>query len=199
MNFLGHLYLSGENNEIKIGNFIADAVKGRSYLNYNTEIQHGIILHRAIDKFTDTHPVFIQSKQKLNSHFTYFSGIVIDIFYDHFLSRNWSRYSQIPFDSYTQSAYNLMLSRFSILPEKVKFFLPFMVKNNWLKIYGEIDGITRVLNGLSKRTSLPNKTGHAISVLEENYNEFNEEFHLFFTDIIHYIEKKEGISLKIHA
>jgi len=199
MNFLGHLYLSGENDEIRIGNFIADAVKGRSYMDYNNGIQKGIILHRSIDKFTDTHAVFIQSKQKINAQFSYFSGIVIDIFYDHFLSHNWINYSKIPLDLFTQSAYNLMLSNFSLLPDKVKYFLPFMVKNNWLKIYGEIEGVERVLNGLSKRTSLPNKTGHAISVLEENYHELKAEFHLFFTDIIQHMEKNEGISLKIHA
>lgn len=201
MNYLAHLYLSGENEDIKIGNFIADAVKGKLNNQFSEEIQKGIILHREIDKFTDTHPVFIKSKQKLNakSQYKYFAGIVIDIFYDHFLSKYWNQYSNIPLNQFTNDAYNLMLANFSVLPEQVKYFLPYMVRNNWLKLYGEISGIERVLNGLSKRTSLPEKTEFAISVLNEHYNEFREEFQQFFTDIRYFVEKNKGIELKIHV
>jgi acyl carrier protein phosphodiesterase len=198
MNYLAHLYLSGENNEIKVGNFIADAVKGRSYMKYAQGIQDGIILHRKIDQFTDTHLVFIQSKKKLNNHYSLFSGVVIDIFYDHFLSKFWNEFSSIPFDKFTKEAYNLMFSNFAILPNQVKYFLPFMAKNNWLKIYGDIKGIERVLKGLSKRTSLPDKTSFAIDILQSEYEALKEEFFMFFSDIKLYIEENEGINLKIH-
>lgn len=198
MNYLAHLYLSGSNKEIRTGNFIADAVKGKRYEDFSDDIQKGILLHRKIDRYTDTHPLFIQSKQKLNTQYTYFSGIIIDIFYDHFLSKYWSHHSRIPFDHFLHDNYNLMLSQYAILPKQMQYFLPYMVKNNWLKMYGELNGVERVLKGLSKRTALPEKTSFAMQILNAHYTEFREEFELFFADIKQFIVVDEKINLKIH-
>lgn len=198
MNYLGHTYLSGNNNEVIIGNFIGDAVKGRNYMNYQENIQRGIILHRTIDSYTDQHPVFKESKRKLNSHYKLFSGVVIDIFYDHFISKYWNNYSVIPRKLFVQNTYSLLLKNFAILPEKVKYFLPYMIKNNWLELYSNIDGIHRVLTGLSKWTSLPEQADFAIDTLSNYYEEFHDEFDVFIKDIYHFIEKEKKIELTFH-
>ncbi|MCK4663411.1 MAG: DUF479 domain-containing protein [Bacteroidales bacterium] len=187
MNFLAHLYLSGNSDGIKIGNFIGDAIKGSDYNKYENNIRKGILLHRKIDYFTDKHSVFKKSKFRLNGKYKKHSGIVIDIFYDHFLSVNWEKYSNQSLNSFVKESYNLLLNNYSVLPQKVKFFLPFMIKNNWLELYSEINGIERVLNGMSKKTSLPQHTEFAINTLNNHYNDFQNEFCMFFSDIKTYI------------
>ena len=106
MNFLAHLYLSKNNKNILIGNFIADAVKGKKYQNYSKEIQAGILLHREIDNYTDAHPVVRKSKQRLNKRYKHYDGVIIDILYDHFLAKNWHNYSDIPLDIYAENVYS---------------------------------------------------------------------------------------------
>ncbi len=96
MNFLAHLYLSKKNKNILIGNFIADAVKGKKHNLYSKEVQAGILLHREIDNYTDNHPIVRKSKRRLNKRYGHYNGVIIDILYDHFLAKNWNNYSEIP-------------------------------------------------------------------------------------------------------
>ena len=92
MNFLAHIYVSGDNDLVKIGNFMADSIRGHSYDVYPMEIQKGILLHRSIDSFTDMHPIYRQSKHRLHEKYGHYSGVIMDIFYDHFLAKNWKTY-----------------------------------------------------------------------------------------------------------
>ncbi|MBE9467559.1 MAG: DUF479 domain-containing protein [Bacteroidetes bacterium] len=189
MNFLAHIYLSGNSEELRIGNFIGDFVKGNNYNKYSTNIKKGIIYHREIDYFTDNHKIVKKSKQRLNSEYRKYSGIVIDIFYDHFLAKNWNSYSVIPLNKYSLHFYDQLKNNYSILPLKAKQILPSLINNDWFNIYSNIEGVTRVLNGMSKRTSLPNKTEFAIKSLHKNYDLFENEFSSFFQDIINHFEK----------
>ena len=93
MNFLAHIYLSGNNDMLKIGNFMADSVRGHHYLDYPDEIRKGILLHRYIDTFTDAHPIYRKSKHRLHEKYGHYSGVIMDIVYDHFLAKNWNNYS----------------------------------------------------------------------------------------------------------
>ena len=111
MNFLAHIYLSGDTNEILIGNFIGDYVKGNDYLKYPTNIGKGILLHRKIDAFTDKHSVTKSCKTFINPKYRKFSGIVIDIFYDHFLATNWEQYSSVPLKEFAIRKYNILGGR----------------------------------------------------------------------------------------
>ena len=112
MNFLAHIYLSGDNDFIKIGNFMADSIKGDNYNNYPEYIRKGILLHRSIDSFTDLHPVFRKSKHRLHDRYGHYSGVIMDIFYDHFLAKNWSNYSEIPLEKYVFNFYQFFWSSF---------------------------------------------------------------------------------------
>ncbi len=184
MNYLAHLYLSGETPEIRVGNFIGDYVKGNSYNKYSPEIQKGILLHRRIDEFTDKHPIVKQSAGRLREHYGRYSGIVIDMFYDHFLAVNWKHYSDIELSQYVTNVHRLLLCNYFKLPAKVKRFLPFLIKSRRLENYRHISGIKRSLQIMSEYTSLPAKTGLAIEIMHDNYKLFNEDFGDFFPDAI---------------
>ncbi len=189
MNYLAHLYLSGEAPGIRVGNFIGDYVKGNSYNKFSPEIQKGIILHRRIDEFTDKHPLVKQSASRLREHYGRYSGIVIDMFYDHFLAVNWRHYSDIELSQYVTGVHRLLLFNYFKLPAKVKMFLPFLIKSRRLENYRHISGIERSLQIMSEYTSLPNKTGLAIEVLEINYEKFDAEFKEFFPDVMKLAEE----------
>ncbi len=183
MNFLAHIYLSGDNDQLKIGNFMADSIKGKKYLQYPEEIKKGIILHRAIDYYTDTHPVFKQSTQRLFSSYSHYSGIIVDIFYDHFLAANWKNYSEVPLERYTLDFYYLLEQNQEVLPPKVRNFMPYMIENNWLLSYAKIEGIKKVLSGMNNRTGRKSGMNEATIELKEYYKEFKTEFETFFKDI----------------
>ncbi len=180
MNFLAHIYLSGENENIKIGNFIADAIKGNKYKEYSTEIQQGVLLHRYIDSFTDTHPTVKISKERLHSRYGHYDGVIIDILYDHYLAKNWLSYSNIPLDEYAQNFYDLLHSNYSKLPEKVQSMLPYMIKDNWLYNYRTIEGIEKVLQGMNRRTNNKSQMNLAVQDLKLYYSEIENDFNIFF-------------------
>lgn len=184
MNFLAHLYLSGEDEEIIIGNFIADHVKGKAIHKFSNGIVSGILLHREIDTFTDTHPLFIQSKNRLAVNYKKYAGVVTDMFYDHFLSSTWQEYSEESIDSFTKRMYRIILKKYFILPPKTKRILPFMAQDNWLKAYGRIDGLGRALNGMARRTPFESGMENAIQDLEKDYALYHAEFREFFPQIV---------------
>jgi acyl carrier protein phosphodiesterase len=143
MNFLAHLYLSGDSKEIMIGNFIADGIKGKHPINYNAGIIEGIALHRKIDEFTDHHPVVALSKDRLRPRYAKYSSVIIDIFYDHYLACNWHKYSPTPLNEYASGVYKLMNDNLELMPPLVLKFLPYMVSGNWLFNYSNFEGIER--------------------------------------------------------
>ena len=190
MNFLAHIYLSGSNDQIRIGNFMADSIKGKKFQKYSKDIQKGIILHRAIDYYTDTHPVFIKSAHRLFETYGHYNGIIIDIFYDHFLAANWKDYCEIDLETYVINFYTLLKENYETLPPKVKNFLPYMIEDNWLLSYAEISGIEKVLNGMNHRTGGKSGMNNAIKELKLYYEEFEKEFRIFFEDVQVFCEEK---------
>ena len=186
MNFLAHIYLSGDNELVTIGNFVADGIRGKSYLEFPTGIQVGILLHRAIDSFTDAHPIFKTSTKKLHQPYGHYSGVIIDIFYDHFLAKNWVTYSDTPLNIFVEDFYNSLDKNFEILPTKFKKLVPFMIKDNWLVGYAEIEGIQSVLNGMNRRTKYKSKMNLATKELIKYYSDFENEFTAFFSELQKY-------------
>jgi len=190
MNFLAHIYLSGDNDQLKIGNFIADSIKGKNYTHYSKEIQNGIVLHRAIDTFTDTHPIVRKSVSRLFDRYGHYSRIIVDILYDHFLAANWKDYSDIPLKTYTEDFYKLLQHNFEILPKPVQNFLPYMVADNWLYNYRKIEGIEKILFQMNRRIKYRTKMHLAVEELREYYEEFEEEFKRFFKELRAYVKVK---------
>ena len=193
MNFLAHIYLSGESEQVMVGNFIGDAVKGRNYNKYPELVQQGITLHRFIDSFTDTHQLVQRSKFLFNSQYHKYSGVIVDIFYDHFLTRTWDTFSKIPLSEFIYITYDILKRNSLVFPGRVKRYFPFFILNNWLESYTCVSGIESVLNRMSKRTSLPDKTSFAIEVLLENYTLLEEHFLEFFPQLIEAVSKQFDI------
>ncbi len=189
MNFLAHLYLSGNNDEVIIGNFIADHVKGKAIEKFSDGIRKGIKIHREIDSYTDSHPTFLKSKNRLTKNYRKYAGVITDMFYDHYLSANWGNYSDEKIDAFTNRMYKVVMKKFFILPNKTKQMLPFMAKDNWLKAYGTLEGIERALKGMDRRTPFDSGMGNAVSDLKKDYGLYKEEFTAFFPEIIQFTKE----------
>ncbi len=196
MNFLAHLYLSGESEKIMLGNFMADYVKGRKHENYKSEIQKGILLHRSIDFYTDTHPIVSQSGKYFREVYRKYAGVITDLIYDHFLAKNWDMYHEQALPKFVSHCHEVLVKNYLVLPKRVKMFLPFLIQSRRLETYAEIEGLRTALNIMVRHTSLPDKTDSAIDILLENYEALETEFHTFMKDIIAYIEKEKEIELK---
>ncbi len=145
MNFLAHIYLSGNDEMVTIGNFIADGIKGKDYKSYPDKIQIGILLHRQIDTFTDAHKTVRKSTKRLHNKYGHYAGVIVDILYDHFLAKNWSYYSEIPLEKYIDTFYKSLEHNFDQLPIRIQRMMPFMISDNWLLSYATIEGIGKVL------------------------------------------------------
>ena len=196
MNFLAHIYLSGEDEKLMVGNFIGDYVKGKNYENYPSPIKEGILLHRQVDYFTDKHPYFRKAKKLVVEEFGLYSGIVIDLFFDYFLAKNWNKYSDINLRSFTKRAHAILLTNFFHLPKRVQGFLPFLIQNRRLESYATVSGIYKSLETMSRYTSLPEKAEVAKSILIQNIYALEEYFTAFFSDIILFVEKNYDVKIK---
>lgn len=190
MNFLAHLYLSGNSEELIIGNFIADAVKGNNLAHLPNNIQKGIVLHRKIDTFTDSHPIVEQSKERLRKNYKKYAAVIVDIYYDHYLAKNWHSYSQINLEQFTQHIYKLVQQYHTMLPEKSAHFAMYMIRYNILYQYAHIEGIEQVLKGMAKRASFISNMEYAVNDLQEHYSLFENEFRQFFPELQRYIENE---------
>lgn len=187
MNFLAHIYLSGNDDDIKIGNFLGDFVKGRLTKLTNAQYAKGVIngmsLHREIDFFTDTHPIVKKSIDRLQPKYHKISGIVVDMFYDHILAKNFNQYSSITLEKYAQNFYHLLELRKNEIPEPMESMVKSMKTRNWLLSYETYEGIEWALKGLAKRLSFESGIEYAIEELRQDYCLYEAEFNVFFPEL----------------
>ncbi|NJP09697.1 MAG: DUF479 domain-containing protein [Leptolyngbyaceae cyanobacterium RU_5_1] len=188
MNYLAHLYLANETPELIIGSILGDFVKGTLQNLYTPDIRNGIELHRKIDSYTDSHQVVHASKCIITAQRRRFAGIMIDLFYDHFLAKSWSQYSSISLYDFSQHVYGVLVESQAILPDSLGKILPYMIEQNWLISYQEINHIGRALNGISRRLKRPNSLLNSAEELEWNYLLFEENFQIFFPELINFVE-----------
>jgi acyl carrier protein phosphodiesterase len=184
MNFLAHIYLSGDNDLLKIGNFIADGIHGKNFDAFPLDIQKGIILHREIDTFTDAHPIFRQSTKRLHPNYHHYSGIIVDIFYDHFLAKNWSQYSNESLENFTERFYQSLRDNYDFLNEKTRKMLPYLVQQNWLMSYQTIEGIENILVKMDNRMKHNSIMRLSVTELRTFNAEFEQEFTTFFEALL---------------
>jgi acyl carrier protein phosphodiesterase len=190
MNFLAHIYLSGDNDLIKIGNFMADGIRGKHFESYPLEVQKGILLHREIDTYTDAHPIFRQSTKKLHEQYHHYAGVIVDVFYDHFLAKNWAKYSDEKLEEFVARFYQSLHDHTAILSARTKEIMPYMIQYNWLVSYQTIEGINRILTQMDQRTNNESKMRFATDELVEFYVEFEKEFTDFFEALRRYTNEK---------
>jgi len=195
VNFLAHTYLSGCNEEIIVGNFMGDYVKGRNYVLFPEQVKKGILIHRDIDTFTDMHMITRRSKLMVAPRYSKYAGIIIDIFYDHFLASLWDDYSTLPLSEYVNRTYDLLKRNYQVLPDAIKNWFPTFLENNWMMAYTTVEGIELVLERMSANTSLPNHAAYAVEVLSDQYAVFKNDFLEFFPQMIEFLEEKYEIEI----
>lgn len=196
MNYLAHLYLSGNVDEIVVGNFIGDYVKGKDYMNYPDRIKLGILLHRSIDSFTDTHKNCREAKELFRKDFGLYSGIVMDFLYDHILAINWKEYSNMELRLFAGYVHKVLNANISYLPARVQGFLPFLIQHKRLESYATETGINHSMNIMSKYTSFPPKSERAMEIYRENRIYLIENFNVFMKELIFFVEINHGIFLR---
>jgi acyl carrier protein phosphodiesterase len=182
MNYLAHAFLSNNNKDLLIGNFIADHVRGNHFENYPEEIVKGIYLHRQIDTFTDAHPLFKASKRLFYEGFEKYSGVLVDIYFDHLLARDFETYSIVPLKQFSKTVYDIYQQSQSLLPQHSSNFLDYVLKNDIYTSYSLLEGIERVLFHLSQRINHQVRLDQSIPLFSAHEKELQQNFDSFFKE-----------------
>lgn len=188
MNYLAHIYLSGDDKQLRIGNFIADSVRGKDFSAFPDRVADGIILHRHIDTFTDSHSTVKKSKDLIRSEYGHWSSVIVDLYYDHFLAHYWNDFHEDPLESFVQEFYKDLNDSHHYLPTKVQDFMPYLIEQNWLLSYASIEGISGIFHQMNRRTGNRSKMNFASIELEKYYNELERHFRSFMDDLQVYVE-----------
>ncbi len=188
MNFLAHLFLSGEPSELLVGNLMGDFVKGRLDGRFPPGIERGILLHREIDSFTGQNLHFLRSKRRLDQSFGLYRGVLVDLFYDHFLAAHWEDYTDVPFFLFISDAWRVLCEHREFLPDRLQRIMPFMFRD-WLPSYHNIGGIAAVLHRMSCfRLKRANRLGEGAEALRKHYGELFKDFRRFFPELLVFSE-----------
>ena len=147
------------------------------------QIAKGIRLHREIDFFTDHHPVVADSKDKLRLRHGHYAGVVVDVFYDHFLAANWREYHPLNLEQFAEDRYKLLRDHIELLPPAAQMMLPHMIKDNWLVNYSNIEGIDQTCKGIARRTKFKSNLENASQDLIKHYEGLEDEFKKFFPSV----------------
>lgn len=187
MNYLAHLLLAGEDPSLRLGGMLGDFVKGPLPGSLPPEVAHGVALHRRIDAFTDGHPVFRTSRERVSVARRRYAGVMVDMFYDHFLAANWSVFCSVSLDRFSAEAYGLMETHIEVLPERLATILPSMRKHDWLTSYRDAAAIGRALDRMSShRLRQPNGMAGGGDELLAAYAGFEADFHEFFPQALEF-------------
>ncbi len=187
MNYLAHFYLCQNNEDYILGNLIADTIKGtlnsKNFEGIPQSIINGVKLHRSIDFFTDNHSSVKESIHRLQPKYRKYSGILVDMFYDHFLAKNWHKYHNRPLEIFEDEIYDLFKKRKNEIPSVMDRMVNSMIKNKWLSNYKFEENLQWALTGLSKRAKYDSNMEHAIFDLQKDYLLFQNEFETFFPQL----------------
>lgn len=187
MNFLAHLALSGPTPEMMVGNLMGDFVKGRLDERFPPPIQQGLVLHRKIDRFAGGNAHFIRSRQRIEPRFGLFRGVLVDLFFDHFLALRWQQYHSQPLAGFIRGCHRTVLDFRQVLPRQLAERLPELF-GTWLPSYGDVAGIDTALKRMSVRITRVNPLGEGISALTDNYQALEDDFHLFYPELQRFVD-----------
>jgi acyl carrier protein phosphodiesterase len=188
MNYLAHLFLAGNEPESVIGSLMGDFVKGRVDPTRPAAVQHAIMQHRRIDSFTDAHPLVKRSKRRIRPEFRRYAGILIDVFYDHFLASRWQSYADVSLDEFAAHVYGQVERHLDTLPPRMQSSMRYLLANDLLRSYRTLDGIGQALRGIEGRLRRPSRLGSAVIELENAYPALRDDFHEFFPRLIRFVD-----------
>jgi acyl carrier protein phosphodiesterase len=203
MNWLAHLYLSPPHVEVRLGSVIADWVKGGDRAHFDHNFQIGFVLHQKVDLFTDQHDVVKRSQARIRPPFMRFAGVLVDVFYDHFLARDWAKHTtneqttSTTLHQFTQTLYAQFAQYPHPLNERIRTALNYMASDDWLGSYAHINGIEEILKRMSRRlfsrTNRANLLGAAIGELTHNYAALDDDFCDFWPQLQAYVNAQIAI------
>jgi acyl carrier protein phosphodiesterase len=189
LNYLAHLYLADDDPESVIGSLMGDFVKGRIGDELAPAVRWAVLVHRRVDSFTDAHPVVKRGKCRMRPEYRRYAGILLDLFYDHFLAVKWSRYSPLPLEDFARRVYRILQTNQCAITAPMQRSMNYMVSNELLQSYREIAGIAHALRGIEKRLKRPSRLSGAIVELRVNYRDLEEDFVEFFPELTRYTQQ----------
>ncbi len=188
MNTLAHYILSKKNEEVIVGNVIADFIKGNTKFNFSENILKGIELHKKIDLFSDHHASVKATWTLIQDDFGHYGRVITDIYYDHFLCKHWADYSKNSFDEDIKFLYACLKKHASALPPGVRRMSSRIMAYNWPYKYSEKAGLYQVFRSMSRRVKFENKFENAVKVLEKEYDVIHSHFLEFFPELHDYVQ-----------
>ncbi len=188
MNFLAHFYLSGKDENIIVGNFLADFLTNREVRQLPELVKQGVVLHRKIDTFTDNHPVVQESVKRLRPLHHKYAPVILDVLFDYVLAKNWGLYSTVSLATFTKGIYATLEKHFDSMPEFVQLRMPLMIKDDWLMHYGTENGLRFTFARMKLRTQHPRFFDYAVESFKKDYSFFEANFNAFFPDAIKYVQ-----------
>lgn len=197
MNYLAHLYLAENDDAALVGNLLGDFVKGRLGTRFDSPIYRGIRLHRAVDRFTDAHPIHRRSRQRFSAKRRRYAGIIVDMAYDHFLARHWSRFRADPLDQFAKRIYAALYRYHAELTPRLRHILPYMVREDWLTAYRDMDNVGLALDRLSLRLSRPSPLPGAVAEIRRAYGELETDFMQLLPELEHFTKSRHESRLAL--
>lgn len=193
MNFLAHIYLARHSDAAMVGALLGDFAKADVSGRYPPEVVREIVLHRRVDTFTDSHPIFRQGLQLFAPGRRRYAGIVLDVFYDHLLSQRWARYTSEPREVLIARFYTALLAYAPLLPDKLREIAPWMVEQDWLGSYLAQEGVEAAVRRISQRLS---RNGHLLREglmdVRANYDALAAGFEVFFPELVAFAERERA-------
>ena len=190
MNFLGHIYLSGHDEELAVGNLVADQIKGNKISELPDKIKSGIVLHRLIDEFTDNHNSYKNCVRELFPKYRHYSRVIIDMYFDHFLAANWNDFHRIPLKIYSNSFYDKLEKSCLYFNVQVQYFIRNFISQKWLEQYSNLKDLKVILKQMEERTKFPSKLAASTYDLIEKYTYFENYFFHFMEDVTFFTKNK---------
>ena len=192
MNYLAHLHLGGQRPDELLGSLYGDFVKGRLQGEYSPQIESAIQLHRSIDVFTDAHPLVDQSLSRFSQTRRRYAGIVLDVFFDHGLARDWAQYAEGPLDRFTSGFYQVLVTQ-PQLPKRLAAIAPHMAADDWLGSYRDFAVLEQVFRGIARRLSRPEELAGAMADLHALYEPLSEDFRAFYPQLQTYARQQRSL------
>jgi len=186
VNFLAHAYLARGSDRSILGGLMGDFVKGPLQGRYDVELTRALTLHRRIDSYTDAHDVVRCSRRRVSPARRRFAGILVDMFYDHFLARLWQEYSDVPLEQFTAYVYAVLREHWALLPERLQQVAARMADGDWLASYRSVDAVAAALDRMGGRLTRGNAILRSGDELLAEYEAFEADFRLFFPDVVRF-------------
>ena len=184
MNFVAHQLLSFQNPEIQIGNLFGEVIRGKDFQYFKGDRQKGILLHRQIDSFTDSHAAVKNSSRKFHQRYGKYSPVIVDVIYDYILISNWEKFSEKPYEVFVNECYQLFELHFEEFPPRLQFIIKHLLKHDWFRNYMSLEGIQQTLKGISQRSKFKNNISTAVEELVLHKDELETDFHTFFPELV---------------